>query len=85
MLIDLYKLFNSHFLLRLRALSCYTYIFFMTQQPLVGQGFLIIEASRSLSFRHTELGRTTLDERSARRRSLYLATHKTHKAQTSMP
>jgi hypothetical protein len=54
----------------------------MVLQPLVEQGLLIIEASRSHS--HT-LGRTPLDERSARRRDHYLATHNTHKRQTSMP
>ena len=38
-------------------------IFFpMAQQPLVGQGVCIIEASRSHSFRHTKLGRTPLNE-----------------------
>jgi hypothetical protein len=36
-------------------------------------------------FRHTTLGRTPLDERSARRRDLYMTTHNTHKRQTSMP
>jgi hypothetical protein len=34
---------------------------------------------------HTTLGRTPLDEYSARRRDLYLTTHNTHKRQTSMP
>jgi hypothetical protein len=57
----------------------------MTEQPLVGQGFLIIEASQSHSFRHTTLGRTPLDERSARRRDLHLTIHNTHKRQISMP
>jgi hypothetical protein len=33
----------------------------MAQQPLVGQGLLNVEASRS-HFRHTTLGRTPLDE-----------------------
>jgi hypothetical protein len=37
-------------------------------QPLVGQSLLIIQASRSHSFRHTTLGRTPLDVRSVRRR-----------------
>ena len=55
----------------------------MEQQPLVGQGLLIIEASRLL--RHTTLGRTPLDELSGRRRDLYLTTHNTHRRQTSMP
>jgi hypothetical protein len=50
----------------------------------VGQGFLIIEASRSHSFRHTAFGRTPLDEWSARRRDLYLTIYNTHNGQTSM-
>jgi len=44
----------------------------ITQQPLEGQRLLIIEASRSNSFRQNTLGRTPLDEWSARRRFLYL-------------
>jgi hypothetical protein len=43
-----------------------------------------VEVSRS-HIRHTTLGRTPLDEWSARRRDLYLTTHNTHKRQTSMP
>jgi len=35
--------------------------------------------------RRTTVYRTPLDERSARRRDLYLATHETHNRQTSMP
>ena len=35
--------------------------------------------------RHTAVGRTPLDEWSARRRDLYLTTHNTHNRQTSMP
>jgi hypothetical protein len=42
------------------------------------RGFTII-------FRHITLGRTPLDERSARRRDLYLTTHNTQKRVTSMP
>jgi len=53
----------------------------MAQQPLVGQGLLITEASRSYS-RHTTLDWTPLDEWSARRRDLYLTKHNTHKRQT---
>ena len=59
------------------------YIFFMTQQPLVAQG-LIIEASQSITLRHSTLGTTPLDEWSARRKHLYLTTNNTHKRQTSM-
>jgi len=57
----------------------------MARQPLVGQGFLIIEASRSYLVVHTILCRTLLDEWSARRRDLYLTAQNTHKRQTSMP
>jgi hypothetical protein len=35
--------------------------------------------------RRTTVGRTPLDERSARRRALYLTTHDTHNRQISMP
>ena len=35
--------------------------------------------------RLTTVGRTPLDEGSARRRDLYLTTHNTHNKQTSMP
>jgi hypothetical protein len=55
----------------------------MAQQPLVGRGFLISEALRSL--RHATPGGTPLGEWSARRRDLYLTTHNTHKRRTSVP
>ena len=35
--------------------------------------------------RRTTVGRTPLDERSARHRDLYLTTHNIHKRKTSMP
>ena len=35
--------------------------------------------------RRTTVGRTPLDDRSGRRRDLYLTTHNTHNRQTSMP
>ena len=38
-----------------------------------------------ITLRHKTLGRTPLDEWSARRRDLYLTTHNTHNKQTSMP
>ena len=56
----------------------------MAQQPLMDQGLLIIEALRPHSVTHTTLGKTPLDEWSARRRDLYLKTHNTHNRQTSM-
>ena len=52
------------------------------QQPLMGQDLLVIEASRSHSDTPT-LGRTPLDERSARRRDF--TTHDTHNRQPAMP
>jgi hypothetical protein len=39
----------------------------------------------SHAVRHTEAGRTSLNEESAVRRTLYLTTHNIHKRQTSMP
>jgi hypothetical protein len=56
---------------------------FFAQQPPVGQGLLIHEVSRSQ--RRTTVGRTLLDEWSARRRDLYLTTNNTPNRQTSMP
>jgi len=38
-----------------------------------------------ITLRHITLGRTSLDDWSARRRDLYLTTHNTYKSQTSMP
>ena len=38
-----------------------------------------------VTLKHTTLGRTPLNERSARRRNLYLTTSNTHKRQASMP
>ena len=39
----------------------------------------------TITFKHTTLTRTPLDEWSAQRRDLYLTTHNTHKTQTPMP
>jgi hypothetical protein len=56
----------------------------MVQQPLVaGPGPLYW--GFTITPRHATLGRTPLDEWSARHRDLYLTTHNTHKTQTSMP
>jgi hypothetical protein len=43
----------------------------------VVQGLLVIEASRSHSIKHNTIGRTSLDEWSARHRDLYLITQET--------
>jgi hypothetical protein len=56
------------------------FYFSVALQLKTGHGLLILEVSR-----HTTLGRTPLDEWSARRRDLYLTIHNTHKWQTSMP
>jgi hypothetical protein len=49
----------------------------LTQELYAGQVRLILEVSRSV-------GRTPLDEGSARRRDFCLTTHKTHKRKTSI-
>jgi len=56
----------------------------MAQQPLLGQGFLIIVVSRSHPVRHTTLGGTPLDEWLAQPRDLYLTTRDIPNRQTSM-
>ena len=43
------------------------------------------QLSRLIILRHITVGRTPLDEESARIRDLYLTTHKIHKRQTSIP
>jgi len=52
----------------------------MVQQPIVGKGICII----MITLRHITVGRTPLDEWSARRRDLYVTRQSTHKTQTSM-
>ena len=53
--------------------------------PVAGFSLLVFKVSWSHTQRHTTLGRTPLDERSARRRDLYLTKHNTQNRQTSMP
>jgi len=61
------------------------YFLLTTQRHLLGQGLLITDASCSHS-RHTTLGRSPLDEWSARRRDLYLTVHNTQNSrETSIP
>jgi hypothetical protein len=72
---------NSFFqFMVLQAVICTT-----AQQPPLGQGLLSIEDSRSHSVRLSTLGRTPLDEWSARRRNLYVTTHNTSKRQKPLP
>jgi hypothetical protein len=59
-------------------------IFFMACQPPVGQGLFSLSKLHDHTQTHTTLGRTPLDERSARHRDFYLTTHSSHKRQTSM-
>ena len=68
-----------------RKCSVRRIFFFMAQQPLVGQGLLLIGASRSHSIRHTALGRNPLDKWSAQRRDPNLITHNTHKTHIHDP
>ena len=63
----------------------YIYFFFaLALWPNAGHGLLILEVSRSHTMTH-HIGRTPLDEWSARCRDFYLTTHNTHNRQTSMP
>ena len=62
-----------------------TVCLFLARQLPVGQDLLIHEVSRSHTQQRTTVGRTPVDEWSARRRDLYLTTHNTHNSQTSMP
>ena len=59
-------------------------LFFMVQQPLMGQGLLIIEASWLQSNTHTTLSRTPPDKWSSWHRDLYLTTDNTHNRKISM-
>ena len=61
------------------------YFFFVALQPNEGYGLLIHEVFLDHTQRRTTVGRTPLDERSARHRGLYLTTHNIHNRQTSMP
>jgi hypothetical protein len=67
MLLHVNSLANLHTIVIL-----WVYIFVMTQQLLDGQGFHIMEATRTHSFRQTTLRRAPLDEWSARRSTPYL-------------
>jgi hypothetical protein len=52
--------------------------FFVTSQTNWDLRRLIVEVSRSHTFQHSSLGRTPLDEGSARPRGLYITTHEIH-------
>ena len=75
----------QRFVPRLYTLSTWrTFLFLLTQQPPVGQGLLIHEASKSHK-RRTTVRRTPLNGWLVRGRDLYLSTHNTHMRQTSIP
>ena len=59
------------------------YFFYGACSPIAGCGLLILEVFRDHT-RHTTVGRTPLDEWSARRTDLYLTTHNTHNRRTSI-
>ena len=59
--------------------------FFVVLRPNAGHGLLILEVFLDHTQRRTTVGRTPLDEWSARRRDLYLTTQNNHNRQTSMP
>ena len=56
---------------------------FLAQQPNMCQDLLTLETIRWHTI--TTVGKIPLDERSARRRDIYLRTHDIHNRQTSMP
>jgi len=60
-----------------------TFLFLWLFGPISGHGLPLRGFAIILSG-HITLGRTSLDEWSARRRDLYLTTHNTHKRQTSI-
>jgi hypothetical protein len=64
----------------------YFSFFFYRSTALYGLGLLVSSRFHDHThLRHTTVGRTPLEEWSARRRDLYLTTHSTHNRQTSMP
>jgi hypothetical protein len=85
---------NSNLIAK-EALSIYTFVSLSgTSMCKVSNFFSRLNSTRvsrppqwgsSNALRHTTLGRTPLDQWSARRRNFYLTTHNTHKRRTSMP
>ena len=60
-------------------------LFPVALRPNAGHGLLIFLRFLDHTQRRTTVGRTPLDEWSARRRDRYLTTHNTHNRKTSMP
>ena len=68
-----------------RIFLAFFYYYFHGSTAQVGLGLgLLCEVSWSHSFRHITIGKTPLDEWSARRRDFYLTTSNTHNRETSM-
>jgi len=61
------------------------FLVFMTQHPPVGQGLLVIQASRSHSDTLHSVGLLWTGDQPNTHTLLYFTTHYTHKRQTSMP
>ena len=77
---------NTPFVLLAWRLTNQPQFFPLCNSPPAGQVLIIIEVlSPHSTLRHTTVGRTPLDEWSARRIDLYLTTHNTHNRETSMP
>ena len=74
------RISNCH----LQPRMLFFFFLLLAQQPPVGQGLLIHEVSRSHTQWRTTVGWTALDEGSACRRDLLLATHNNPNRQTSM-
>jgi len=76
---------NDVFRLKLWAIFRLIIFFSVALRPNTGHGLLILEVFLDHTQRRSTVGRTPLDEWSARRRDLYLTTHNTHNRQTTMP
>jgi hypothetical protein len=77
------------FCINFHGLNPLTFVYILFSMALAAQSRAMassfFEVFRDHTQRHTTVGRTPLDEWSARRRDLYLTTHNTHNAQISMP
>jgi hypothetical protein len=69
---------------RVNVCVCCCCCFSVALRPNAGHGLLILEVFLDHTQRRTTVGKTPLDEWSARRRDLYLTTHNTYKRQIPM-
>jgi hypothetical protein len=63
----------------------FEYLQFWVSSPWRNSQGLLIFSDLTITLRHNTIGGTPLDERSARRRDLYLTNHNTQYRETSMP